>query len=91
MPLIDQPGLLLPASIVQLTPPPPGRLSLTLRPVAVPFALLLKVTLNPTCEPAITITASAVLAMLTSAQFTVVEAESEPEPSLLVLKLAVLL
>ena len=90
MPLTDQPALV-PPPIVQFTPVPSGRLSVTLKPVAVPALLLFSVTVKPICEPALTLTASAVFVILTVAQLTVVEAESEPEPSLLVVKLAVLL
>jgi hypothetical protein len=90
VPLIDQTGSELPASIVQLTPSPAGRLSLTLMALAVPAPLLLKATTNPICAPAVTLAASAVLLIVTSAQLTVTAADSEPEPPLLVLKLAVL-
>ena len=89
--MTDQPGSVLTASIVQLTSVPAGKLSLTLSPAAVPAALLLKVTVKPIWEPALTLAASAVLVIVTVAQLTVSEAVSWPEPSLLVLKLAVLL
>ena len=56
---------MLPASIVQLTSVPPGRVSVTERPVAAPALLLLSVTVNPICEPALTLTASAVLVIVT--------------------------
>ena len=90
-PLTDQPGLVLPASIVQLTSVPAGKLSVTLSPVAVPALLLVNVTLKPICEPALTLTASDVLVIVTVAQSTVSEAEASPEPSFSVVKLAVLL
>ena len=90
-PLTDQPGSVLPASIVQLMSVPAGRLSVTLNPLAVPAVLLVRVTVKPICDPALTLAASAVLVMATVAHRTVSEAEAEPEPSLLVVKLAVLL
>jgi len=80
----------LPASIVQSTSPPAGRVSVTLSPVAVPAVLLVKVTVKPICEPAFTLTASAVLPMVTVAHSTVSESDAEPEPSLSVVKLIVL-
>jgi hypothetical protein len=51
---------------------------------------LVKVTVKPICEPAPTLGASDVLAIVTVAQRTVSDAEEEPAPSLLVVKLAVL-
>ena len=88
--MTDHPGSVLPASIVQTTPVPAGRLSVTLSPAAMPAVLLVKVTVKPICEPAPTLGASDVLAIVTVAQRTVSEAEEEPAPSLLVVKLAVL-
>jgi hypothetical protein len=55
----------LPASMVQLTSAPAGRLSVTLSPVAAVTLLLVTVTVKPICEPALTLAASAVLVMLT--------------------------
>jgi len=46
---------------------PAGKLSVTLRPVAVPPVLLFNVTVKPICEPALTLAASAVLVMATVA------------------------
>jgi hypothetical protein len=80
----------LPASIVQFTSVPLGKLSLTLSPVAVPAPPLFNVTVKPICDPELTLAASAVLLMLTAAQRTLSEAEEEPPPSLPVVKLAVL-
>ena len=80
----------MPTSIVQLTPLPAGKLSVTLSPVAVPALPLLRVTVKPICEPALTLGASAVLVIDTVAQRTASEAEADPEPSLPVVKLAVL-
>ena len=57
----------MPISIDQLTPVPAGKLSVTLRPVAVPPVLLFNVTVKPICEPALTLAASAVLVMATVA------------------------
>ena len=54
----------MPASIVQFTPVPAGRLSLKLSVVAVPALLLVIVTLNPIWNPALTVALSAVLVML---------------------------
>jgi hypothetical protein len=79
----------LPASILQLTSAPVGKLSVTVSPVAVPVVVLLKVTVNPMGEPAVTLEASAVLLMLTVAQRTVSESDADPDPSLSVVKLAV--
>ena len=89
--MTDQPGSLLPASIVQLISVPGGKLSVTLSPLAVPAVLLASVTLKPIWEPALTLAASDVLVTETVAQSTVSAAEAVPEPSLLVVKLAVLL
>ena len=89
--MTDQPGSVLTASIVQLTSVPAGKLSLTLSPAAVPAALLLKVTVKPIWEPALTLAASATLLIVVVAQSTASAAEAEPEPSLSVVKLAVLL
>jgi hypothetical protein len=66
-PLTDQPGSVLPLSIVQFTSVPAGKLSVTLRPVAVVSLALVRVTVNPICDPAPTLPASAVLVMETSA------------------------
>ena len=46
--------------------------------------------MNPMSEPALTEVASAVLVIVTSGQFTVVEAEAFPVPSLVVVNDAVL-
>ncbi len=81
----------MPASIVQFTSVPAGKLSVTLSPAAVPAVLLLRVTLKPICDPALTLGASAVSVIATVAQLTVSEAVFCPDPSLLVVKLAVLL
>jgi len=91
VPLIDHPGLVLEASIVQLIPFPAGKVSLTLSPVAMPAPPLPRVTVKPICDPALTLGASAVLVIETVAQRTVSEAEAEPSPPLSVVKLAVLL
>ena len=81
----------MPASIVQLTSVPTGKLSVTLSPVAVPALLLVNVTLKPIWEPALTLATSAVLLIVTVAQSTVSEAEASPEPSFSVVKLTMLL
>ena len=60
-----QPGSVLPASIVQKTPVPAGKLSVTERPVVVVGLLLVRVTVKPICEPALTLEASTVLVMMT--------------------------
>ena len=91
MPLTDHPVLVLPASIVQLTPVPAGRLSLTLSPAAAPLPALMSDTVKPIWDPALTLEASATLVILVVAHSTASEAEAESEPSLLVVKLAMLL
>jgi len=91
VPLIDHPESVFTVSIVQLISVPVGKLSVTLNPVAVPALPLLRVTVKPSCEPALTLGASAVLVIDTVAQRTVSEAEAESEPLLSVVKLAVLL
>jgi hypothetical protein len=53
--------------MVQLTPVPAGKLSVTLSPVAIVSLLLVKVTEKPICEPALTLAVSAVLVMETAA------------------------
>src|SRR5947208_11465690 len=52
--------------MLQLTPVPAGRLSVTLSPVAAVSLLLVRVTVKPICEPALTLAASAVLLIETS-------------------------
>lgn len=66
-------------------------MSVTLSPVAVPAVLLVKVTVKPISDPALTLAASAVFVMVTVAHNTVSEADVSPDPSLPVVKLAVLL
>jgi len=78
-------------SIVQLIPFPAGKLSFTLSPVAVPALLLLRVTVKPICEPALTLESSALSLIDVAAHRTVSEAIASPETSLSVVKLAVLL
>jgi hypothetical protein len=56
----------LPASMLQLTPVPAGKLSVTLSPVAIVSLIFVKVTVKPICDPALTLAASAVLVMETS-------------------------
>jgi hypothetical protein len=90
-PVIEQVAGPLWEAIVQLTPDPPGNGSLRVVPVESPGPALLKVMVKPIAEPALTLSASAVLVMVTVGQLTVSEAEAEPEPSLPVAKLAVLL
>ena len=74
-----------------MTPLPPGKLSLALNPVAVPAPLLLRTTVNPICEPALTLAASAVWLIDAVAHRTASEADAESDPPLSVVKLAVLL
>ena len=76
--MIDQPAS--DDSIDQLTPVPAGRLSVKLRPLAVPAPSLAIVTRKPICEPALTDTASAVLVRSRSAQMTVIVALSSLLP-----------
>ena len=90
-PLTDQPALVLPASIDQLTSVPAGKLSVTLRPVAMVAVLLVRVTVKPICEPALTPAASATLLIDVVAHRTTSEAIASSEPALSVVKLAVLL
>src|SRR5512132_897898 len=71
-------------SIDQFTPVPPGSASEIETPVASPAPAFVRVTVNPMSEPALTEVASAVLVIVTSGQFTVVEAEAFPVPSLVV-------
>ena len=78
------------ASIVQLTPFPAGKLSVTLSPVAMPAPLLLRTTVNPIPEPALTLPASAVWLIDVVAHRTTTEAEAESEELLSVVKLAIL-
>src|SRR5205823_11446631 len=90
VPLTAHPGSVLAASIVQLTPLPAGKLSVTLNPVAVPALPLLRTTVNPICEPALTLPASAVWLIDVVAHRTTTEAEAESEELLSVVKLAIL-
>jgi len=79
------------ASIVQLTSLPAGKVSVTLNPVAVPALPLLRVTVKPICEPALTLASSATLLIDVVAHRTASEAIASSEPPLSVVKLAVLL
>ena len=74
-----------------MTPLPPGKLSLTLNPVAVPAPPLLSTTVNPICEPALTLPASAVWLIEVVAHRITSEAEAVAEELLSVVKLAILL
>jgi hypothetical protein len=78
-------------SIAQVTPALPGKLSLTLSPVAVPALPLLRVTAKPICEPAFTLVSSETLLIEVVAHKTLSEAIASPETSLSVVKLAMLL
>ena len=74
-----------------MTPLPPGKLSLTLNPVAVPALPLLRITVNPIGEPALTLSASDVWLIEVVAHRTTSEAEAVAEELLSVVKLAILL
>ena len=74
-----------------MTPLPAGKLSVTLSPVAIPAPLLLRTTVNPIPEPALTLAASAVWLIDAVAHRTASEADAESDPPLSVVKLAVLL
>lgn len=65
-PVTDQPALLAAASIDQLMPVPLGRRSETDRPVAPTLPTFESVTVKPTCEPYVTLEASAVFVMVTT-------------------------
>ena len=91
MPLIDHPESVFAVSIVQLISVPVGKLSVTLKPVAVPALLLLSVTVKPICEPALTLESSALSLIDVAAHRTASEATASPEAALSVVKLAVLL
>ena len=60
--------------IDQFTPDPAGRGSLMATPVAVPWPEFVTPTVNPICEPAFTVVASAVLVAPRFGQVTVVVA-----------------
>ncbi len=70
-------------SIDQVTPvpDPAGSGSLTVTPCAVPAPVLVTVTVNPIRSPAFTVPASAVLVILMTAGWQVIEAEAWPPPS----------
>ena len=72
----------------QLTPVPAGSGSVNVKPVTSTVPVLSSVTVNPAWPPTLTVAASAVFVIVT--QRTVVEAWAEPEPPLVVVKLAVL-
>src|SRR4029077_5964349 len=63
-PLITHPGLVLDESIVQLMPGPPGKLSATLSPTASISPVFMRWTTKPTCEPSLTLTASAIFVIV---------------------------
>src|SRR5437899_2715997 len=69
---------------------PPGSLSLSLTPVAVPVPEFLIVTVKPIADPADTLAASAVFSTSTLPHSTSSEAEASGLPSLVVVTLAVL-
>src|SRR5713101_5830380 len=81
-------GLL--AAIPHVTPEPVGSRSLTLTLLAAPGPVLLSVTVNPICWPALTVDASAALLMPRPGHCTVTVSVALPLPSLAVVKLAVL-
>ena len=89
--MTDHPGLVVAGSIAQLTPLPPGKLSITLKPVAAPALPLLRTTVNPICKPALTLSASAVWLIEVVAHSTTREAEAVAEELLSAVKLALLL
>src|SRR5436190_1745739 len=64
-------------SIDQSTPAPPGSGSEIETPVAEPAPVFVRVTVNPTSEPALMEALSAVLVIVRSGQFTVIVAVSE--------------
>src|SRR6266852_3794286 len=81
------------ASIDQVTPgagEPAGSGSVTVTPCAVPVPALVTAILNPIGSPAFTDAASAVLTMWMFAGWQVILASAEPDPSLVVVTLAVL-
>src|SRR5215469_10302299 len=79
-------------SIDQVTPDPDpaGSGSLTATPVAVPAPAFLTVTVYPIGSPAFTDVLSAVLVIVTDAGLQVILASLDPDPSLVVVTLAVL-
>src|SRR5438093_1159089 len=77
--------------MVQLVPASFGRTSATVTFRATPAPLLLTAMVNPMGSPAETGEASATLVTARSGHLTVMEAGADPEPSLVVVKLARLL
>src|SRR6516165_4274114 len=79
------------AAMPQVTGPgvPPGSGSDRVTPCAVPVPLLVIVTLNPICSPALTDGASAVFKTVTDAGLQAVCASEDGLPSLVVVTLAV--
>src|SRR6516165_3732155 len=79
-------------SIDQVTPEPEpaGNGSLTVTPLAVPVPAFLTVTVKPIGSPAFTGDASAVLVIWMLAGLQMMTASLEPDPSLVVVTLAVL-
>src|SRR5438094_831211 len=92
-PLIAQPAPPLCEATTQWTKGlgPPGRLSLMAARVAAPGPALARVIVKPIGEPASTLAASWTFVRVRLEQLTSSEAEAGPLPSLVVVKLAVLL
>jgi hypothetical protein len=76
--------------MLQLTPAPVGKVSLSVADVAVPAPVLLTVSVYPIAAPAVTVAASAVFVRLSTGHCTVVVADACFEAELLALKVAVL-
>src|SRR5258706_474500 len=75
---------------VTLVPVPPGKLSVSLAPVAVPGPVLVSVMVKPIALPALTEAASATLVIVRFGLLHVIDAFALPVPLLVVVKLAVL-
>jgi hypothetical protein len=84
------PGLVYAGLMLQLTPVPVGKVSLSVADVAVPAPVLLAVSVYPIDAPAVTVAASAVFVRLSAGHCTVAVAVDCTELALLALAVAVL-
>src|SRR5438093_13735996 len=73
---IEQPVSELAASIAQFNPEFVGRVSVSVRFLAIPVPVLVTVMVYPIGSPAVTVAASAVFVIVRSGQFTVIAAPS---------------
>ena len=75
--MVKLPALAPPLMLQRLLPPSAGSASVSVRPLACPKPVLVKVTVKPAWPPAVTLLASAVLVTVTLGEFTTTVAEAD--------------